>query len=409
MSRQFNYLETGSVTSPAGYFAAGVPAGIKASGNPDMALLVSAVPAQYSGAFTSCLFAAAPVRVCRERFDRRTPVRAVVINSGNANACTGEKGLANAREMCRLTAETIGAAAHEVLVSSTGRIGVQLPMDKISAGIALAAEQLSPHGGIAAAKAIMTTDTVLKSAAIEVNFGNKKVIVGGMAKGVGMLAPDLRVPHATMLCYLTTDAAIDAPLLDEMLRGGIDQSFNRITVDGDTSTNDTVLLMANGASGVKIDSDSPDADFFAAALQDLMEQLAREIVMDGEGATKFVTIRVDGASDEAAASACAKAVGNSLLCKTAWFGSDPNWGRIVAALGRAGVDFNPDKVDVSYENLPVVRQGRDAGTPESALAEILRNREFTININLNSGQAGYWIWTCDISYEYVKINAEYHT
>ncbi len=409
MNKQFNYLETGSVTSPKGYLASGVAAGIKVSGKSDMALLVSAEPAQYSGAFTSCIFAAAPVRICRERFKQRTPIRAVVINSGNANACTGERGLANSKKMCQLTAKKLRITPSEVLVSSTGRIGVQLPMDKIGAGITLAAEQLSHHGGIAAAKAIMTTDTVMKSAAVEVELGNKKVVIGGMAKGVGMLAPDLKIPHATLLCYLTTDADIDVPLLDEMLHRTVDLSFNRITVDGDTSTNDTVLLMANGAAGVKIVPNTSDAEIFAAALQDLMEQLAREIVMDGEGATKFVTIRVDGAPDEAAARACAKTVGNSLLCKTAWFGNDPNWGRIVAALGRAGVEFDPDKVDVWYEDLPVVRRGGDAGTPESALAKIMENREFVININLNSGDADYWVWTCDISYEYVKINAEYHT
>ena len=225
-----------------------------------------------------------------------------------------------------------------------------------------------------------------------------------------MIDPKMRtVPHATMLCYITTDAAADNALLNALLARGIEQSFNRITVDGDMSTNDTTLLLANGASGVTIAAGTPEAELFYAALEEIMQDLARQMVMDGEGATKFVTVLVQNAPDEAAAKLCAEAIANSLLCKTAWFGCDPNWGRIVAALGYSTVPFDPDKVDVFYDSFPVVKQGGDAGTAEKVLAEVLKKREFTVTVDLNAGTEAYWVWTCDISYEYVKINAEYHT
>ena len=406
---KFNWIDGGSVTSVPGFRAAGVTAGFKRSGAPDFAMIASDVPANFAGAFTSCTFAAAPVQVCRKRVLESEYLRAAAINSGNANACTGATGIANAERTCELVAVRLGVKPEEVAVSSTGRIGVQMPMATIERGIDLAAAALSDKGGPTAAEAIMTTDTVPKSVALQLEIGGKTVTIGAMTKGAGMIDPAMTVPHATMLCYITTDAAADNALLNDLLARGIEQSFNRITVDGDMSTNDTTLLLANGASGVTIAAGTPEAELFYAALEEIMQDLARQMVMDGEGATKFVTVLVQNAPDEAAAKLCAEAIANSLLCKTAWFGCDPNWGRIVAALGYSTVPFDPDKVDVFYDSFPVVKQGGDAGTAEKVLAEVLKKREFTVTVDLNAGTEAYWVWTCDISYEYVKINAEYHT
>jgi glutamate N-acetyltransferase/amino-acid N-acetyltransferase len=408
-SSSYKFIENGSVTSPGGFKASGIVCGLKVSGAPDLAMICSDTPAAFAGAFTSCVFAAAPVQLGRERVLNQDTLRAIVVNSGNANACTGQSGLERAKEMCAITAGRLEITPEEVLVSSTGRIGVQLPMDIIEAGIVKAAEALDYEGGAEAAAAIMTTDTVPKKAAVSVKLSGGTVTIGAMTKGAGMIDPDMRVPHATMLCYITTDAKIDNLLLRKFLGRGIDNSFNRITIDGDMSTNDTTLIMANGSSGVEIVDNSGDAEIFYEALQVLMQQLAYEMVMDGEGATKFVTVYVENARDEASAKALAEAIANSLLCKTAWFGCDPNWGRIVAALGYAKVDFDPALVNVFYDDKSVVANGGDSGTPEKELAEILKKREFSVTVNMNAGQAKYWMWTCDISYEYVKINAEYHT
>ncbi|WP_176012747.1 bifunctional glutamate N-acetyltransferase/amino-acid acetyltransferase ArgJ [Victivallis sp. Marseille-Q1083] len=403
-------IPNGSVTSPAGFRACGVTAGFKRSGAPDMALLVSDHPAHFAAAFTSCTFAAAPVLIDRERARTESRLRAVIINSGNANACTGEPGLRNAETTCSMVAEKLGVPPRQVMASSTGRIGTQMPMETVARGIELAVPALNADGGLAAAEAIMTTDTTRKSVARALSIAGRTVTIGAMTKGSGMIDPKMRtVPHATMLCYITTDAAADNALLNDLLARGIEQSFNRITVDGDMSTNDTTLLLANGASGVTIAAGTPEAELFYAALEEIMQDLARQMVMDGEGATKFVTVLVQNAPDEAAAKLCAEAIANSLLCKTAWFGCDPNWGRIVAALGYSTVPFDPDKVDVFYDSFPVVKQGGDAGTAEKVLAEVLKKREFTVTVDLNAGTEAYWVWTCDISYEYVKINAEYHT
>ena len=409
MNSKFTFIENGSVTSPEGFKASGIVAGLKLSGAPDMAMIYSDVPASFSAAFTSCVFAAAPVRLGRERMSNGVPLRAIVVNSGNANACTGDKGLRNARVICDIAAEKLDITPEEVICSSTGRIGVQLPMDVISDGIDKAAKALDTEGGSLAAAAIMTTDTVPKSAAVEVELSSGKVTIGAMTKGAGMIDPEMIVPHATMLCYITTDACIEPELLNKMLEDGIGKSFNRITIDGDMSTNDTTVLMANGVSGVGVKSGSEDAEIFYDALQNLMQKLAMEMVMDGEGATKFVTVYVENAKDEDSAKKLAESIGNSLLCKTAWFGCDPNWGRLVAALGYSGIDFDPELVNVYYNDKAVVLKGGDAGTPELELAEILKSREFSVRVNMNAGKSDYWVWTCDLSYEYVKINAEYHT
>ena len=406
----FAWIENGSVTSTPGFKACGITAGLKKSGNPDMALVMSEKPANFAGVFTSCVFAAAPVQICRKKVRSSAKASAFIINSGNANACTGDSGLANAEKMCVLTAGELNIDPAEVLVASTGRIGVQMPMDIIERGIRLAAENLSCDGGNQAARAIMTTDTVPEACALQVELSGGKVTIGAICKGVGMIDPQMvTAPHATMICCITTDVLCSNELLEKLLSGNADRSFNRITVDGDMSTNDTCVIFANGNSGVELTEGSPDTDKFQAALLALMQNLARKQVMDGEGATKFVAIEVDGAPSCADAKLLSEAVANSLLCKTAWFGCDPNWGRIVAALGYAGVAFDPSKVDIYYDDMIVVRQGGDAGTPEADLARILKNREFTVKVHMNQGQGEYWVWTSDVSYEYVKINAEYHT
>ena len=406
----FNFIDNGSVTSTPGFKACGVTAGLKKSGKADMALVFSDVPANFASVFTPCVFAAAPVQRCRKLVRASKTARAFIINSGNANACTGATGLANAEKMSVLTAAELQVAPEEVLVASTGRIGVQMPMDVIEKGIKLAAGALSADGGNQAAEAIMTTDTVPKACALQLQLAKGTVTIGAICKGVGMIDPQMTTaPHATMICCITTDAACSNELLEKILKNNADNSFNRITVDGDMSTNDTCVIFANGVSGIEIAEGSEDAAAFQAALLAVMQNLARKQVMDGEGATKFVDIQVDGAADNAAAKQLAEAVANSLLCKTAWFGCDPNWGRIVAALGYAHVPFDPDKVDIFYDDKIVVSKGGDAGTLEAELAEVLKKREFTVKVHLNQGPGEYWVWTSDVSYEYVKINAEYHT
>lgn len=411
---EINWIDNGSPTSPAGYKATGITAGLKRTGKPDLALLVSDIPATVAGTFTSCLFAAAPVQVSAEIVKRGTKVRGVVVNSGNANACTGEAGLDSAKRMCAETAKLLGCDAAEILVSSTGRIGVQMPLDDIILpGIAKASAALTSDGGNLMAEAIMTTDTVPKACAVQVTLDSgKSFTIGGTTKGAGMIAPWMKSPdglHATMLCYITTDAVIEDPaFLQSAAQQTADRSFNRINIDGDMSTNDTMLIFANGAAGVALETDA-DREAFIHALNAVTERLAREMVLDGEGVTKFVKIKLTGAKDEVDARKAVNALCNSLLCKTAWFGGDPNWGRIAAALGYSGACFDPAKVSVDYDDQPVIRQGQAAGTPELELAEVLKKSEFTITIDLGSGDGHYWMYTNDISYDYVKINAEYYT
>lgn len=410
-AKRFSVVKNGGITSPAGFMASGICAGLKKSGKTDMALILSETPAKASAAFTTCLFAAAPVVLGRETLKKTSHVSAVIINSGNANACTGKQGLKNARRMAELTAENLEIKPSSVLVSSTGRIGVQMPMGKIEAGIKKACSTLSANGGHASALAIMTTDTCPKETAVSFEVSGKKVTIGGMTKGSGMIAPGMQtVPHATMLAYVTTDAVIDAKLLNQCLAEGTDSSFNKITVDGDMITNDTLIILANGKAGNReIKSGSKDAVIFKEALFHVLENLAKAIVLDGEGVTKFVTVKVLNAPSVKDANLCAKSIANSLLCKTAWFGGDPNWGRVMAAAGYSGASFNPEKVCLSYDKTPVVKNGQDAGTPEEVLAKVVQNKSFTITLDLKSGKKSTEVWTGDISYEYVKINADYHT
>lgn len=405
----FEFIENGSVTTPQGFLAAGVTAGFKRSGAPDFAMVLSEKPAEFAGVFTSCTFAAAPVRLCQKRVLENDFLRAVIINSGNANACTGDQGMASAVKSCEIAASALNIAPENVAVASTGRIGVQMDMSLIEKGVALAVPALSADGGNQAAEAIMTTDTVPKAGAVKFTVDGKSVTIGAMVKGAGMIDPNLKVPHATMICVITTDATITKAQLQKILGVNAENSFNRITVDGDMSTNDTVLILANGTSGVEIKANSAEEAAFAEALLALMQNLAKRMVLDGEGATKFVEIKVINARSIEDAKKAAEAVGNSLLCKTAWFGNDPNWGRVVAALGYSGAQFIPEKCDIFFGDVPVVKNGGDAGTPEADLLSTVKEREFTITCDFNDGDAEYWVWSSDVSYEYVKINADYHT
>ncbi|MBE6358784.1 MAG: bifunctional glutamate N-acetyltransferase/amino-acid acetyltransferase ArgJ [Lentisphaerae bacterium] len=405
----FEFVDNGSITTPSGFLASGVTAGFKRSGAPDFAMVVSEVPADFAGVFTSCTFAAAPVRVCRKRVKESDFLQAVIINSGNANACTGEQGLAASEKSCQIAADSLNIAPENVAVASTGRIGVQMNMELIERGVALARKALTGDGGNTAAQAIMTTDTVPKAAAVKVEVNGKTFNIGAITKGAGMIDPHLTTPHATMICIITTDAKISKPQLQKILQRNANDSFNRITIDGDMSTNDTVLILANGTSGTVIEPDTTEEDAFAQALLALMQNLAKRMVLDGEGASKFVEVKVINARTENDAKLAAEAVGNSLLCKTAWFGNDPNWGRVVAALGYSGAQFAAEKCDIFFGDIPVVKNGGDAGTPEEALLETVKQREFSITCDFHDGDAEYWVWASDLSYEYVKINADYHT
>ena len=407
---QFDFVENGSTTSPLGFLACGVVAGLKKSKTADLAMIASETECNYAATITSNLFPAAPVQYDREICATSKKIRAIVANSGVANACTGLDGYKNARRMAEIAAEALSIPAEQVLIGSTGRIGVHLPMELIENGIREAAKSLTHTGGSTAARAIMTTDTRPKELAVSFSVGDRVVTVGGMCKGAGMIAPKMVIaPHATMLCFITTDAEIGNELLSELLAKSVEASFNHITVDNDMSTNDTVVLMANGASGAKIEKGTEAAEHFAVALGMVTEHLARSIVFDGEGVTKFVTVEVTGAANEKDAELAARAIANSPLCKTAWFGCDPNWGRILAAAGYSGAVFAQENVSLDFDELPVVRGGLDAGTPENELAELMKRREFTVKIDLGEGSASATVWTGDFTYEYVKINADYHT
>ena len=404
-----DFVENGGVVSPAGFQAAGIACGLKRNKAADLALLKSDCPCNFAGTFTTNLFPAAPVQLCKERVLNQKTVRAVVVNSGVANACVGLGGYDDAVKMCEITARELGVAPEEVMVSSTGRIGNRLPMDIIEKGIGMAAKELSYEGGAAAARAIMTTDTRPKELAVSFLVDGKKVTIGGMCKGAGMIAPMMTVPHATMLCYITTDAEVSNQMLSGMIGESVSASFNRVNVDGDMSTNDTVLLFANGASGVKIEAGTAAEKEFRNALDAVTVFLAKAIAMDGEGATKFVTVEVKGAASDEEAEYCARTIANSMLCKTAWFGCDPNWGRVLAAAGRSGAKFSPENVSLDYDEMAVVRHGIDAGTPEPELCNVMARKEFTIHLDLGEGNGSFIVWTCDISHEYVTINADYHT
>jgi glutamate N-acetyltransferase/amino-acid N-acetyltransferase len=420
--------------APQGYKAAGVFCDIKRLGTGkgsnkgpkrDLALIVSEAPAAAAGLFTTNQVCAAPVKVCIDHL-RGGTAQAVVVNSGNANACTGARGLKDAQAMTEATARALGLKPVHVLVGSTGRIGVNLPMTNVRAGIRAVVPMLgnTPAHAAQAAEAIMTSDTRPKQVAVEFQFGGRKVRIGGMCKGAGMIQPGMsptgarpavqpRGLHATMLAFLTTDAAIEPAVLATCLSEAVALSFNRITVDGDMSTNDTVLLLANGRAGnrpLKGAPGSRDRATFQAALNHVCLQLACMIVRDGEGVTRFVTVRVTGARTCADADAAARAVANSALVKTSWFGGDPNWGRIIDALGYSSATVVENRVDIAYRapGMPrplwSLRHGQPTRTPFRALCAAVAGPEFELHINLNLGECDATMYTCDLTEAYVDFN-----
>ncbi len=394
----------GGVTAPRGFLASGVRCGIKQQG-PDIALVFSEVSAICAAMFTTNAFKAAPVIVSMEHAASRRS-RAIIANSGCANACTGERGLADARRMTCVTASSLGIDENEVLVCSTGVIGRFLPMDKVEQGIASAVESLSRDGGESAARAIMTTDTFPKSVACELDIGGVAVRIGGIAKGAGMIRPDL----ATMFCFITTDAALAPEVLKKCLKDAVDVSFNSLTIDGDTSTNDTVIALANGVAGnPMITSESDFIEPFSLALQSVCIELARSMSRDGEGATKLVEIVVKNAETYSDAKTVAVTVANSLLVKTAIFGEDPNWGRVLAAAGRSGARIDPERTDLYFGDVKIVEAGEPLDVSDEVARAPMLADELVITLDLNLGSALSKVFTCDLSYDYVKINAEYHT
>jgi glutamate N-acetyltransferase / amino-acid N-acetyltransferase len=400
---------SGGVTTPQGFRAAGIAAGIKrprpdGTAPLDLAVLVSDTPATAAAVFTINKAQAAPVLVSREHITRSGgAARAIVINSGCANACTGAEGMAHARTMASATARLAGCRDDEVLVASTGVIGVELPIEKITSALPRGFAALGADQGAAAARAIMTTDPFPKEAAVRVVLDGREAVIGGMAKGSGMIEPMM----ATMLAFVTTDASVPQPLLQRALRDAVNTTFNAITVDGECSTNDTVMLLANGQSGASVNDGSYAA--FLDGLTAVCRELALGIVRGGEGATKLVTVKVTGAASEGEARIAAKAIANSPLVKTAIHGGDPNWGRLIAVAGRAGVAFELNRAIVAIGSVVLFSNGRphDERAPEAAA--YLQGKDLTVSVDLGSGAASSTVWTCDLSAEYVKINADYRT
>jgi glutamate N-acetyltransferase/amino-acid N-acetyltransferase len=387
-----------------GFEAAGVAAGLKKKNKKDLGLIFSKVPANVAGVFTRNQVKAAPVIFDKERI-KSGVCQAIIVNSGNANCCTGEQGIRDAETMASLSASKLGISEDLVLVASTGVIGEPLPIEKVKTAIPDLVGSLQPEGIHDLAESIMTTDTVPKIVSAQGVVEGKSFIVTGVAKGAGMIRPDL----ATMLCFVFTDVSATSNILKESLVSAVDRSFNRITIDGDTSTNDTVLLMANGLSGAVIEKPG-DKAIFQKIIDRIFLDLAKQLVRDGEGVTKLVEITVQGAASNSDAKKVADTVAHSPLVKTAFFGEDANWGRIIGAVGRAGVDVNPDRIDLYFDNVQMVKAGMSCGKDvEVEATKVLKKSEFTVTVNLNMGQGFGSMITCDFSVDYVKINADYRS
>lgn len=400
--------DTSQFLIPRGFRFGAVKAGLKKSGRTDFALIVADVPASAAAAFTANRVIAAPLILDKEHL-RATggKVRVVAINAGNANCAAGEPGMAAARATCAAAAQVFGCKPEDVFPSSTGIIGVPLPAEKLIAALPGLATSLGSEFDHFQqfAEAILTTDTIEKTAFLHFFVEGKEVRIVAACKGSGMIHPQL-VPHATMLAYVLTDAAIEPEFLQKYLDLAIERSFNRISVDGDTSTNDTVLLMASGASGVRFDRGYYPP--FAEALRQVCTSLARQIVADGEGITHVVELHIDGAANDADALKVAKAIAHSPLVKTAWAGCDPNWGRLAAAIGYSGAEIDPDRFDIDFGNLPICRDGgRAPEFDEAAAHTYIEQREFTISIQLHQGKGACVFWTTDLTHEYIHINADY--
>ncbi|HEX4067652.1 MAG TPA: bifunctional glutamate N-acetyltransferase/amino-acid acetyltransferase ArgJ [Acidobacteriaceae bacterium] len=407
--------ETSLISSnavPRGFRYAAVKAGIKPSGKADFAVAVADASASAAAMFTSNRVQAAPIAVGRRHLARSGGrVRVVAVNAGNANCATGEPGLRAAERVCHAAAEAFGCEGHEVFPSSTGIIGVPLPAEKLVAALPAVQNTLreSAEGLTKFAQAILTTDTRAKIAHAQFERNGKEVRIAGACKGAGMIHPQLvsRAPHATMLVYLFTDAMVNPEILDAFLRAAVESSFNRISIDGDTSTNDTVLLLASGASGVAVDAEDTA---FGAALATVCTSLAKQIVADGEGVTHVVELQIEGAASDADALKIAKSIAHSPLVKTAWAGCDPNWGRLMAAAGYSGATIDPEQIGIWFGELPIcIRGGRTAEYDENAAHTYLQQREYAIRMVVGTGPGQCRFWTGDLTAEYVRINAEYST
>ncbi|NPA95690.1 MAG: bifunctional glutamate N-acetyltransferase/amino-acid acetyltransferase ArgJ [Thermodesulfobacteria bacterium] len=394
-----------------GFTGAAVEAGIRYTGRLDLGVIYSKTSCVTAATFTRNLVKAAPVLDSMALMEKSREFKAIVVNSGNANACTGKQGLQDCVAIREKAAGLLGCHEDEVLVASTGVIGAFLPMDKYLAGLEKACAKLSPEGLLQVSEAILTTDTRVKVAMREVENKGKTINIFGMAKGAGMIAPDMGPPHATMLAFIMTDAVVEPDFWQQTLQDGVDGSFNRITVDGDTSTNDTVLALANGMARNQVaDGYGELSQQLADALGEVLQSLAQQIVMDGEGATKCVTVRIKGAQSFEDAKRCAQTICNSPLVKTAFFGEDPNWGRIIAAAGRSGANFAPDAVAIAIGGVKVVEKGLPIGEEAEKMAsEQMKKHRFEVEVDLNSGDFDYSMLTCDLTREYVDINADYRT
>ncbi|MBD2636930.1 bifunctional ornithine acetyltransferase/N-acetylglutamate synthase [Limnothrix sp. FACHB-881] len=406
---------SGGVTAPKGYKAAGITAGLKPSGAPDLALIYSEVEAIAAGIFTTSQVRAACVDYCRDRLQAKPSARAILVNAGQANAATGAAGAADAEECAQLLAKELDIDPNTVLLASTGVIGQRIKMEPMRAGIPQVVAALSDEGGASAEKSILTTDLVVKSIALETMIGDRPVRIGGMSKGSGMIHPNM----ATMLAFVTCDAAVSPQLWQEMLSRAGDRSFNQITVDGDTSTNDSLFALANGQSRTPaITQWGPEAEKLEAMLTAVCTHLAKAIARDGEGATCLIEVAVSGAPDEAAARAVAKTIAGSALTKSAIFGRDPNWGRIAGAAGRAGVKFDQNNLRIQLGDIVLMENGQPLAFDRMAAhnylkaaaeGEYLKTDTVAIGVSIGDGPGSAKAWGCDLSYDYVKINAEYTT
>jgi glutamate N-acetyltransferase/amino-acid N-acetyltransferase len=398
------YLESGSITSVQGIQAAGIFSGIKKA-KKDLALIYSETPCTAAGTFTLNKVKAAPTVISQNTIYSDQLIRAILVNSGNANACTGEQGFSDAYETRNYCSEKLGLAPEETLVSSTGVIGQKLPVETVKSGIDTIVPLLSTDGGLDAAEAILTTDLKIKSYALTVPLSSGTVTIGGICKGSGMIMPNM----ATMLGFIATDAKIEKADLQQLLSAAVKTSFNRITVDGDTSTNDMVILLANGIADCVVSPGTEDYEAFLAGLTSICQEMAKAIVVDGEGATKLIQIDVKNAVSVAEADLVAKGIANSPLVKTAFNGEDANWGRILSAAGNSGADFDPAKVSIFFDDLAVFLPGYQIVLDEVKAKAILVKNAYTVTIDLAAGDAHSTWWTCDLSEDYIRINARYRT
>jgi len=400
-------MANNTITSPKGFLVAGLSCGIKKSGKPDLGMIVCPTGAKAAAVFTTNKITSAAVQISKKHI-KSTNVSAVVVNSGNANACTGQQGIKNAIKMCSETAKQIEEDPHSVLVASTGIIGEQLPVKKITSGILKAAAKLSANAaaGLNFAKAIMTTDTKPKQAVRRVEISGKKVTIAGTVKGAGMIAPNM----ATMLCFITTDVAITKPLLSKALKAAIGNSLNKLTVDGHQSTNDTAIILASGLAGNRpVVNQCPRYKKFVKALSELCDDLAKQMALDAEGATRMFKVVVKGAATKAGAAKAARAIADYDLVKCAIHGSDPNWGRIICAVGSAGVKLNPAKLSCKIGDITVFKNGAPRKFDAKRASKVIYKTEHTITVDFGAGKQSDFCYGCDLSAEYVKINAHYHT